>query len=52
MLVGISLFYIVRREQVVARAARAAFPTPYGQREYMSSGGLMNYGTGGPPAGG
>lgn len=44
MLVGISFFYTVRREQIVTLAARAALPTIYGQREFMSAGGLMSYG--------
>ena len=45
MLVGISFFYTIRREQIVALAARAALPTIYGQREFMSAGGLMSYAT-------
>jgi ABC-type uncharacterized transport system substrate-binding protein len=45
MLVGTSFLYIVRREQIVALAEGAALPTIYGQREYMSAGGLMSYGT-------
>jgi hypothetical protein len=34
MLVGISFFYTIRREQLVALAAQGALPTIYGQREY------------------
>jgi putative ABC transport system substrate-binding protein len=45
MLVGISFFYTLRREQLVTLAARAALPTIYGQREFMSAGGLMSYAT-------
>jgi putative ABC transport system substrate-binding protein len=43
MLVGVSFFYTIRREQVVTLAARAALPTIYGQREFMSASGLMSY---------
>jgi putative ABC transport system substrate-binding protein len=45
MFVGLSFLYNIRRDQLVALAARAALPTIYGQREYMSAGGLMSYGT-------
>jgi putative ABC transport system substrate-binding protein len=45
MLVGVSFFYTIRREQLVTLAARAALPTIYGQREFMSAGGLMSYAT-------
>jgi ABC-type uncharacterized transport system substrate-binding protein len=45
MLVGVSFFYTLRREQLVALAARAALPSIYGQREFMSAGGLMSYST-------
>jgi putative tryptophan/tyrosine transport system substrate-binding protein len=45
MLVGVSFFYTVRREQLVALAARASLPAIYGQREFMSAEGLMSYAT-------
>jgi len=43
MLVGISFFFTIRREQLASLAAQAALPTIYGQREFMSAGGLMSY---------
>jgi putative tryptophan/tyrosine transport system substrate-binding protein len=43
MLVGISFFYTIRREQLVSLAAQSALPMIYGQREFMSAGGLMSY---------
>jgi ABC-type uncharacterized transport system substrate-binding protein len=45
MLVGVSFFFTLRREQLIALAARAALPTIYGQREFMFAGGLMSYAT-------
>ena len=43
MLVGISFFYTIRREQLVSLAAQTSLPTIYGQREYASAGGLISY---------
>ena len=45
MMVGPSTFFTVRRDQIVALAAREGLPTIYGQREFMAAGGLMSYAT-------
>jgi putative ABC transport system substrate-binding protein len=45
MFVGVNFFYTIRREQIVAQAARAAIPVIYGQREFVEVGGLMSYAT-------
>ena len=45
VVVGSSFVFSVRREQVTRLAARAALPTIYGQREYLTAGGLISYGT-------
>ena len=45
LLVGVSFYFTIRREQIVAKAAQTAIPTIYGQREFLSVGGLMSYAT-------
>jgi putative ABC transport system substrate-binding protein len=39
-------FYMDRREQIIALAARHAVPTIYDQRAYAAAGGLISYGAG------
>ncbi len=38
-------FYLSRREQIVAGATGLGVPTVYTQREFVTAGGLMSYGT-------
>jgi len=44
LLLGSSTFYIARRDQIIALAARYAIPTSYFQPEFTAAGGLMSYG--------
>jgi putative tryptophan/tyrosine transport system substrate-binding protein len=44
LLVGTDPFYISRREQIIALAARHGIPTMYDGREFTEVGGLISYG--------
>jgi putative ABC transport system substrate-binding protein len=44
LLVTADPFFLSRREQIVALAARHALPTIYNQRAFTSAGGLISYG--------
>jgi ABC-type uncharacterized transport system substrate-binding protein len=44
LLIGTDPYYLTRRDQLVALAARLAVPTMYNLREYVVAGGLMSYG--------
>jgi ABC-type uncharacterized transport system substrate-binding protein len=44
LLIGTDSYYLTRRDQLVALAARLAVPTMYNLREYVVAGGLMSYG--------
>jgi putative tryptophan/tyrosine transport system substrate-binding protein len=44
LLVGSDPFYVSRREQIAALAARHRIPTLYSQGEYVRAGGLISYG--------
>ena len=44
LLINVDPFFIARREQIVALAARYAVPGIYDRREFPVAGGLMSYG--------
>jgi len=44
VLVNVDIFFVGRREQIAALAARHALPAIYERREFPAAGGLMSYG--------
>ena len=50
LVVGAGGFFVSRRDQIIALAARHAIPAIYGFREYSADGGLVSYGNNIPDA--
>ncbi len=44
LVVGVDPFFRLRRDQIVALAARHSLPAMYTRREFAEAGGLMSYG--------
>jgi ABC-type uncharacterized transport system substrate-binding protein len=44
LVVASDAFYLNRRDQIIALAARHAVPAIYSNREFIMAGGLMSYG--------
>jgi putative tryptophan/tyrosine transport system substrate-binding protein len=44
LVIGADVFFVARRDQFVALAARHALPAIYFTREFVEAGGLMSYG--------
>src|SRR5207302_678199 len=45
LVIGVDGFFVDRRDQVFALAARYTIPAIFDRREYPEAGGLMSYGT-------
>jgi putative ABC transport system substrate-binding protein len=43
--VAASLYFLLRRDQIIGLAARYSIPTIYQRREFAQAGGLVSYGT-------
>ena len=45
VIIGADTFFVSRRDQLIALAARHAIPTVYFLRDFVAAGGLMSYGS-------